>query len=647
MGDQFTQNPGIEGQLKETINLMARDQIAVYPVAALGRGTDRLSQASEFARAPAANDKPFSPRGPEGGNPHLDRDFTARVVNPGAADEIASDTGGKSYYGSDGLKQALADANGSGSHYYTLSYSPSDKGALGRYRRIAVKLRKGHFTLAYRRGYFEEGHRQPENGTAEAAPDPLQRLLRRGMPDATQIVFDLRVLRTTAQPVTGGPVAGDNSQLHDPVVRFSADFIVPLDRLDFEASEDGVHHGKIELGLVAYDQNGKALNWLYRSVQASLKPEHYAAVQKNGASFHEEIDVPAGEHFLRAGIFDQHTKKAGTVEIALNTVGTAEDKTSAHTVNKAAATESIRTSTPSSLATLASASAPSDSVVGSGKDAANSADRTGAALASGTDPVSSSSGDPLPVDVAGYCSTLAGEGEHSPALEKVCEFALSATDNLPDVICERKTERFWRTGDGFKQRDHADVITAKVAYRGGHEYYDDLRTNGQPADAATIWVSGPWSSGEFASSLNTVFRPASKPEFRFVKEEKVHSIPALVFDFHVSAEHNKYYFLRSGDKVWFPDYHGKVWLDKGTGQLLKFEREIAETRDQPITRAKTATDYSVVALGDGTDMVLPTHADVITCAPTRLSPLNCAHNVVTFSNWQKFRAKSKVILNPN
>ena len=78
-------------------------------------------------------------------------------MNPGAADEIASDTGGKSYYGSDGLKQALADANGSGSHYYTLSYSPSDKGALGRYRRIAVKLRKGHFTLAYRRGYFEEG----------------------------------------------------------------------------------------------------------------------------------------------------------------------------------------------------------------------------------------------------------------------------------------------------------------------------------------------------------------------------------------------------------------------------------------------------------------------------------------------------------
>ena len=251
------------------------------------------------------------------------------------------------------------------------------------------------------------------------------------------------------------------------------------------------------------------------------------------------------------------------MEIALNTVGTAEDKTSAHTVNKAAATESIRTSTPSSLATLASASAPSDSVVGSGKDAANSADRTGAALASGTDPVSSSSGDPLPVDVAGYCSTLAGEGEHSPALEKVCEFALSATDNLPDVICERKTERFWRTGDGFKQRDHADVITAEVAYRGGHEYYDDLRTNGQPADAATIWVSGPWSSGEFASSLNTVFRPASKPEFRFVKEEKVHSIPALSLTSTFRQSTTSITSCVQGIKCGFPTTTGKYGSTKG------------------------------------------------------------------------------------
>jgi len=248
-----------------------------------------------------------------------------------------------------------------------------------------------------------------------------------------------------------------------------------------------------------------------------------------------------------------------------------------------------------------------------------------------------------PADVAAYCATLAGAGEHSSALAKVCEFALSVPKKFPDVICERKTKRHWKTlGD----KTFSDVITAQVTYRDGQEYDSHVHVDGKPADSAGPWSSGAWSVGEFASSLNTMFMPSSKPEFRYRKEEKLHGAPAVVFDFHVSAENNKLYYLSSSGKQWFPEYAGRLWLDKTDGRLLRLERETADMPSEPITRMKTATDYSLVALGDDTSMVLPVHADVLIC-PNQPLFSACARNIVTFTKWQKFRATTNIILNPN
>ncbi len=260
----------------------------------------------------------------------------------------------------------------------------------------------------------------------------------------------------------------------------------------------------------------------------------------------------------------------------------------------------------------------------------------------------------LPADIPGYCSGLAGTVQNPAALASLCEFALSIPKKLPDVICERETKRYWKTsGDetlyekaakaNFDLVNHSDVITAKVTYREGREYYEDVRIDGQPADASAPWSSGAWSIGEFALNLNTIFMPPSKPEFRFIKQERLHSIPALLFSFHVSAENNEYYFLLSGDKAWYPEYRGKVWLDKASFQLLKLERETADMPEEPISRMKTVTEYSQIALGDGSSMVLPVHSDVVTCTPRRPFD-NCARNIVRLSKWQKFRATTKMIL---
>ncbi len=282
-------------------------------------------------------------------------------------------------------------------------------------------------------------------------------------------------------------------------------------------------------------------------------------------------------------------------------------------------------------------------------------DGKGLSLASGplqTDPSE-------PADVAGYCTALAGRVSHPEALAKICEFALLVPKKLPDVICERTTKRYWKTsGDqtlfekaskpNFDGVNHSDIITAEVTYRDGEEYDSNVRVDGMPGDASAPWSSGAWSIGEFALSLNTIFLPASKPEFRFRKEQKLHGRDSLGFDFHVSAENNRLYYLRSGGKEWFPDYSGRLWLDKSDFRLLRLERGTLETPKQPITRMKTATDYSLVALGDGTSIVLPVHAEVLICALPGYSQFNaCARNIVTFAKWRKFRATTNIIVPPN
>jgi hypothetical protein len=282
---------------------------------------------------------------------------------------------------------------------------------------------------------------------------------------------------------------------------------------------------------------------------------------------------------------------------------------------------------------VAGLTANSASTAGRVVDSTNTPDGKALWLASGPQQTDLSE----PADLAGYCAALAGRGEYSMALAKICEFALSVPKKLPDVICEQKTTR---TGD----INHSDVITAQVTYRDGGEYDSDVRVDGKPADASAPWSSGAWSIGEFAVSLNTIFMPSSKPEFRYRKEEKLHGDRAVVFDFHVLAENNTLYRLRSGGKEWFPEYSGSLWLDKTDFRLLRLERETREMPSEPITRMKTATDYSLVALGDGTSMVLPVHANVLICT----LPFNtCARNIVTFTKWQKFRATTNIILNPN
>ena len=51
-------------------------------------------------------------------------------------DEIAEQTGGRAFYNTNGLAQAIATSTNEGSNYYSLSYNPTNTRFDGRVRRI-------------------------------------------------------------------------------------------------------------------------------------------------------------------------------------------------------------------------------------------------------------------------------------------------------------------------------------------------------------------------------------------------------------------------------------------------------------------------------------------------------------------------------
>jgi hypothetical protein len=244
-----------------------------------------------------------------------------------AMNQIASDTGGKAVYNTNDLDSAIGRSVVDGSHYYTLIYSPANKKMDGHYRKIEVKVADSKLKLGYRHGYNADEDAVLAQDTKKDT-DPLLRQLVHGMPNATQILFAARVVPVTPQPAPGGKIAGSNSSLSGPTTRYSIDFIIRWNDITLAAGDDGKHQGKFEIGLIAWDAKGKSVNWEEGMQSLALKSDGYAAIQKSGIVEHMEIDLPNTDLYLKLGVVDGTSGRAGTLEVPLHPLSTTTASTS-------------------------------------------------------------------------------------------------------------------------------------------------------------------------------------------------------------------------------------------------------------------------------------------------------------------------------
>jgi hypothetical protein len=187
-------------------------------------------------------------------------------------------------------------------------------------RHIEVKVAGGSYQLAYRRGYYATEETFVQSALPKPTGDQLRPLMDHGTPDSTAILYTMRVQPANPQPAPGAPRAGDNENLKGALTRYSVAFAVSAEHLTLEPGADGVRHGNIEVTLLGYDRDGKPLNWIVRMLQLTLPPDRYAVAQAKGVSFTLELDVPAANVYLRSGVLDQGSSRAGTLEIPLAAV---------------------------------------------------------------------------------------------------------------------------------------------------------------------------------------------------------------------------------------------------------------------------------------------------------------------------------------
>jgi hypothetical protein len=112
-------------------------------------------------------------------------------------------------------------------------------------------------------------------------------------------------------------LAGEAKDLKGPVRRYLVDYAVDAHPFTFTDTPDGVHHARVEFAVIAYDVDGKRLNWTDRAMGFNLSAAMLDRVMRSGVPMHQEIDLPAGSVYLRIVVHDLDSTKVGSTEVPL------------------------------------------------------------------------------------------------------------------------------------------------------------------------------------------------------------------------------------------------------------------------------------------------------------------------------------------
>jgi VWFA-related protein len=297
--------------LHATADLLAAARVAVYPVDAGGAKVGTMFSSANGVGAGAVS---------SGSGQRLNNETAGADVQTYSEhttmDELAKETGGRAVYNSNGLMDAIDHALNDGSSFYTLAYSPTNQNFNGAPRKIEIKIAGGKYQLYFRRSYLADPGAPPPSRGPMAANSVFVTAMRRGVPAATQIAFDVRVVPAGPQPPPA-PIAGQNSDLKGPLTRYAIDYAADPRAISLNRTPKGYHQGQLVIVTAAFDRNGKPLNAVSTTQPIAVGPEAYADFRQNGVQLHQTIDLPKGELYLKTGIYDPTSGHMGTLEIPI------------------------------------------------------------------------------------------------------------------------------------------------------------------------------------------------------------------------------------------------------------------------------------------------------------------------------------------
>jgi VWFA-related protein len=317
--DSFNEVRSYRDQVQETDALLTDARVAVYPVDA--RGLISLPGFDVGYKAPTLGPGTEA----TGLNSPVEmenkRFSTQQMTEHATLQDVASDTGGRAFTGSNDLQDALRQAIEDGSSYYTIAVAPGSAKADERFHKLKVMVNGGSYQLAYRRGYMASANKA---GSENAA---LQTAIALGAPPATQITVQARVLAASdaefAQDsrIATAPGGEMSAKLPPSKQRYVVDMRVDVATLRFDTDSSGLRQAKVEMSMIAYDAEGKRVNMVDQAFPLKLTAADYKQLRAPGLAIRSLIDVPAGPVSLRIAVRQAGPERIGSFEVPLKGSG--------------------------------------------------------------------------------------------------------------------------------------------------------------------------------------------------------------------------------------------------------------------------------------------------------------------------------------
>jgi VWFA-related protein len=334
LADPFAVVADYEKEFRDTVNLLARSQVAVYPIDARGLTNTPIFDASTTRNYTGS-------RGPARMSQDLNKFSTDTTAEHSTMSQMAEATGGHAFYNTNGLTQAVATAINDGSNFYTLTYTPANPARDGKFRKIKVQLARGGVNLAYRHGYYADdpdkgppaSNGQPrqsnvaDSAVTAGAPTPLQAMrvaMMRGSPTPSEIIMKVAVLPIGPSTQTEDTPAPNNilsEKVHGPFRRYSVSYAIEPSDITFLRAPDGKIHAAFELVIFVFNPAGVLVNRLSTQLHIASPLDELKKNIANGIQYRQEISAPAkGEYFLRIAVHDLTRDRLGAIEVATSEV---------------------------------------------------------------------------------------------------------------------------------------------------------------------------------------------------------------------------------------------------------------------------------------------------------------------------------------
>jgi VWFA-related protein len=272
--------------------------------------------------------------------------FRLRSAEFATMDTVGEQTGGRAFYNTNGLKEALETAGDEGGSYYSMVYAPTKSKFDGTVRSISVHLGSGHYHLAYRRRYIADDNTSiaPQKSAAgenaaspESIPhsaDPLEDASQFGAPSSHQLVFVAHMDAIGAPaPATAEQMAGfvpyrerAAKVMHKKFVpqatpvsmqQYVIQYGVPVSQLDIPRSANGAYQSDLSMAALAFNEDGETLWGTKTELKDEIPVSKIGMIRKDGFQASQTLSVPVATAVIRLVIRDEHSGRIGSMEVRL------------------------------------------------------------------------------------------------------------------------------------------------------------------------------------------------------------------------------------------------------------------------------------------------------------------------------------------